>query len=246
MRGEGESGAPGNVLPLRASRLRRRVRRPGVPFTPQEPSPSDPIRGELLSSDRLEQFAEGLAADHSVLPGARRGRPLLARLNDNGRVLLASYRSIAAAIREERTISPAAEWLVDNFHIVEEQVREIREDLPPGFYRELPKLAHGPFARYPRVFALAWAFVEHTDSHFDPENLRRFVRAYQKVRFLTIGEVWAIAISLRLVLVENLRRLAERIVERRRAREEADALADRLLGIEGKPPEDARPLLRGL
>ena len=231
---------------MRASRLRRRVSRPGVPFTRQEPSPSDPIRGELLSSDRLEQFAEVLAADHSIEPVRRRGRPLLPRLNENGRVLLASYRSIAAAIREERTISPAAEWLVDNFHIVEEQVREVREDLPPGFYRELPKLSRGPFAGYPRVYALAWAFVEHTDSHFETETLRRFVRAYQRTRLLTIGEVWAIAIFLRLVLVENLRRMAERIVDRRRAREEADALADRILGIEGAPPEDARPLLAGL
>ena len=98
----------------------------------------DPIRGELFSTERLEQFAEGLATQHSVFPGKRRGKPLLPRLKDNGRVLLACYRTIAAAIREEGTISPAAEWLVDNFHIVEEQLREIREDLPPGFYRELP------------------------------------------------------------------------------------------------------------
>ena len=210
------------------------------------PEASDPIRGELFSTERLEQFAEVLASEHSVLPGKRRGKPLLPRLKENGRVLLASYRTIAAAIREEGTISPAAEWLVDNFHIVEEQLREIREDLPPGFYRELPKLARGPLQGYPRVYALAWSFVEHTDSRFDPETLRRFVRAYQHVRLLTIGELWAIAISLRFVLVENLRRLAVRIVERRRAREEADAIADTLLGVEDRPPEDARPLLRGL
>ncbi len=210
------------------------------------PTGSDPIRGELLSTERLEVFAEALAAEHSVYPGKRRGRPLLPRLGENGRVLLASYRSIASAIREERTISPAAEWLVDNFHIVEEQLREIREDLPPGFYRELPKLAGGPLEGYPRVYGLAWSFVEHTDSRFDPEALRRFVRAYQRTRLLTIGELWAIAISLRLVLVENLRRLAARIVERRRAREEADTISDTLLGIEGQPPEDARPILRAL
>src|SRR2546425_553043 len=126
------------------------------------PTETDPIRGELLSTERLEVFAEALAVEPSVHPGKRRGRPLLPRLRENGRVLLASYRSIAGAIREDRTISPAAEWLVDNFHIVEEQLREIREDLPPGFYRELPKLARGPLEGYPRVYGLAWAFVEHT------------------------------------------------------------------------------------
>jgi len=64
------------------------------------------------------------------------------------------------------TVVPAAEWLLDNYHLVEAQIREIRDDLPPGYYRQLPKLAEGPFAGYPRVFGLAWAFVAHTDSHF--------------------------------------------------------------------------------
>ena len=151
-------------------------------------------------------------------PGA--GRPLAARLRDNGRVLLAAYRAIAAAIREERAITPAAEWLVDNFHVVEEQIREIRDDLPRGFYRQLPKLADGPLAGYPRVFGLAWAFVAHTDSRFDPQTLSRFVRAYQRVQPLTIGELWAVAITLRIVLVENLRRAgrADRDAAERRAR----------------------------
>jgi hypothetical protein len=52
-------------------------------------------------------------------------------------------RPLANAIREERAITPAAEWLVDNFHIVDEQLREIRDDLPTGFYRQLPKLSEG-------------------------------------------------------------------------------------------------------
>ncbi len=160
-----------------------------------------------------------------------RGRRLLARVEDNGRVLRESYRVIATAIREERAITPAAEWLVDNFHVVDEQLREIRHDLPPGFYRELPKLAAGPLAGFPRVYGIAWAFVAHTDSRFDPEALRRFVHAYQRVQPLTIGELWAVAITLRVVLVENLRRLAESIVRGRAARQEADALADELLGV---------------
>ena len=201
-----------------------------------------PIRGELFSVERLEQFAETLAATHAVRPGARRGKPLLPRLEENGRVLLASYRSIAKAIREERAISPAAEWLEDNFHIVEEQLREILEDLPPRYYRQLPKLAGGPLEGYPRVYALAWSFVEHTVSRFDSEALTRFVRAYQRVQPLTIGELWAIAISLRLVLVENLRRLVERMVRRRAAREEADLLADRLLSIAGDSVTGAQAL----
>ena len=204
----------------------------------------EPIRAELFSSERLEQHAESLAAAQGVTTTPRRGRRLLPRVLDNERVLLDAYRTIAQAIREERAIIPAAEWLVDNFHIVDEQLREIRDDLPPSYYRELPKLAEGPLQGYPRVFGLAWAFVAHMDSRFDPETLRQFVRAYQRVQPLTIGELWAVAITLRVVLVENLRRLAERIVHSRAARQEADTLADDLLRLGGSAEPAATALRR--
>ena len=119
-------------------------------------------------------------------------------------VLLEAYRDIVKAINEGRAITPAAEWLVDNYHLVEKQIRELRSDLPPGYYRQLPKLASGPFVGYPRVFGVTWAFVAHTDSHFDSEMLVRYVTAYQEVQPLTIGELWAVSITLRIVLVENL------------------------------------------
>ena len=205
----------------------------------------DPIREELYSVERLEQQAAVLAAEYKVSPGRRRGRRLLPALEDNGRQLILAYRSLTEAIRLERTISPAAEWFVDNFHIVEEQLREIREDLPRGFYYELPKLATGELAGYPRIYAIALSLIAHTDSRLDTETLKRFIRAYQQVTPLTIGELWAIAITLRLALVENLRRIATRIVAAREAREEADSLADKLLEMAGQKPEGLTSLLTG-
>src|SRR6185437_1458375 len=202
-------------------------------------APEEPIRAELFSIERLEQHAESLAAAQRITRKSFRGRPLLRRVKDNGRALRATYRAVHQAIRDERVITPAAEWLVDNFYIVEEQIREIIDDLPPGFYRRLPKLAEGPLAGTPRIFGVAWAFVAHTDSRFDPEWLRRFVRAYQRAGPLDIGELWALAISLRIVLVENLRRLSERIASGKGARQEADTLADALLGLKRDAPADS-------
>ena len=131
----------------------------------------EPIRAELFGIERLEQHAESLAAAQIITGDVRRGRLLTPRVLENGRVLVESYRTIARAIREEKTITPAAEWLVDNFHIVDEQLREIIDDLPPGYYRQLPKLASGHLQDYPRVFGVAWAFVAHTDSRFDPDMI---------------------------------------------------------------------------
>ncbi|HEU4479385.1 MAG TPA: hypothetical protein VFR80_12775, partial [Pyrinomonadaceae bacterium] len=169
-----------------------------------------PLTGDLYSLERLEQHAISLAATHKVIPAPAPGRNLLMRLEENERVLLNAYENLADAIRLERTVSPAAEWLVDNFHIVEEQLREIREDLPESYYAELPKLSEGELKGYPRIYAVALEIISHTDSHLSLEILERFIRAYQRETALSIGELWAVAITLRLALIENLRRLAAR------------------------------------
>ncbi len=202
-----------------------------------------PIRAELFSVERLEEHAHSLATAQAVTPGHVKGASLAERLADNEAVLLAAYRDVAKAVDAGAAITPAAEWLIDNFHVVEKQIREVRVDLPPGYYRQLPKLASGPFVGYPRVLGVAWAFVAHTDSLFDPEMLRRYLRAYQEVQPLTIGELWAVATTLRIVLVENLRRIAERVVDSRAGRGAADVVADRLLGTGGRVVEPAEAVL---
>jgi cyclic beta-1,2-glucan synthetase len=213
------------------------------------PSPwfsGDPVRSELFSVERLEEHARSLAIAQVVIPARSKGHTLARRLTENGAVLLHAYHVIAGAAGERRALTPAADWLVDNYYIVERQIREIHASLPPGYYRQLPKLADGPFAGYPRVFGLAWAFVAHTDSHFDAELLCRFVRAYQDVQPLTIGELWAVGITLRIVLVENLRRLADLIINSSTERQQADVVADRLLGAGDRVTEPASVVLAEL
>jgi hypothetical protein len=225
-------GRKANLIP---SILRAFGPRPTAPPWDTE----DSIREELFSIERLEGHAESLAAAQHITATPLPRRSLAVRLKDNETVLLEAYRAIGSAAGEGLTATPAAEWLLDNYHLVEEQIREIRDDLPSGYYRQLPKLADGPFAGYPRVFGIAWAFVAHTDSRFDSDMLCRFVRTYQRVQPLTIGELWAVAITLRIVLVENLRRAAKRIVSSGAARREADR-------VPGAPAGDERPRERGV
>ena len=204
------------------------------------PRDSDaPIREELFSVERLEAHARSLAVAQTVALRATRGLPLATRLADNGAVLLSAYREIVEATDDGRATTPAAEWLIDNYHLVERQIRQISTDLPPGYYRQLPKLVSGPFAGYPRVFGMAWAFVAHTDSSFDANILVSFINAYQTIQPLMIGELWAASITLQIVLIENLRRLAQQITQSRVARHEADGVADRLLGVSGRDAEPA-------
>lgn len=203
-----------------------------------------PIRSELFSIERLEQHAESLAVAQTITKKPKWVMSLQTRLDDNARALLAAYRASAEAIEAGYEIVPAAEWLLDNYHVVEEQIWEIRADLPPSYYKQLPKLEGGPFAGYPRVFGIAWAFIAHTDSHFTPEALRSFLRSYQRVQPLTIGELWAVAITLRIVLIENLRRLSDQIIEGQRLRVQANDLADRILGVNGRKAEPLVEVLK--
>ncbi|MCC6001251.1 MAG: glycosyl transferase, partial [Pararhodobacter sp.] len=201
------------------------------------------IRADLFGPERLEHHAVSLAQAQTVTPQRLRVQSLSGRVQDNAAVLLAAYLSCAQSVQGGSTISPAAEWLLDNFHLVELQLQQIKDDLPPGYYRQLPKLATGPFAGYPRVLGIAWAYVAHTDSLLNGPVLARFVRAYQTVQPLTIGELWALAITLRIVLVENLRRLADQIIAGHEQRQIADTLVDSLAtsAQPSHPPAGAGP-----
>ncbi len=205
-----------------------------------------PIREELFSIDRLEQHARSLAISQPVTPARKKGHQLAGRLADNAGALLKAHQTIAHSIASGLSITPAGEWLLDNYHLVESRINEIRTDLPPRYYRQLPKLADGPFAGYPRVLGVAWAYVAHTDSRFEPDMLCKFLRAYQQVQPLTIGELWAVAITVRIVLIENLRRLADQIVRNHLARQKADDFADRLLGLAGYTAEPVEVVLASL
>ncbi len=189
----------------------------------------EPISAEIFSVERLEQHAESLAKAQEVSASQTAGVSLRRRLRSNALRLDTAFHALIAGIRKGHAVTPAAEWLVDNYYMVDEHIRAVRRDLPSGFYKQLPKLSHGPLRGYPRVYGLAWALVAHSDSRFEPDTLHRFCRAYQRVQPLTIGELWAIAITLRVVLIENLTRLASGIVYRLALRENANTLADKWL-----------------
>jgi len=197
-----------------------------------------PLRAELFSVSQLEEHAKALAGWHDVGDAAHRREPdqLLPRLRANEKLLREAYEVVADAVKRGRRITPAAEWFLDNYHLVEEQIRTARRHLPKGYSRELPRLTTGPSIGRPRVYGIALELIAHADGRVDGDSLRAFVAAYQSVRPLRLGELWAIPIMLRLALLENLRRVAFHIMTARRERERAEFWVERMLEVSTTAP----------
>lgn len=188
-----------------------------------KPQPLLPLRGDVFSAEHLHQHFANLAASLPVVAApAVKDRDFSARFEANAAHITNAYESISLAARNGDDVPAEAEWLLDNFYVVEEQLREIRDDLPRGFYRELPKTASG----HPRVYELARELVIHTDSSLDENLVEHCLQQFQTVAGLSIGEVWAVPIMLRLVLVENLRRLCDQMLLTHRCRHAAREMVD--------------------
>ena len=196
-----------------------------------------PLRSELFSCEQMEQYGRILAGQHILGPKIEPDQDLLSRLAENEAILLEVHDLISEAVKASRQITPASEWLLDNFYLIEEQIRTGRRHLPKGYSKELPRLLNGTSAGLPRVYDMAKEIISHGEGHIDPESLRRFVAAYQTIYPLKIGELWAIPIMLRLALIENLRRIAVRVAAGRLDGELADSWADKMIETAEKDPK---------
>ncbi len=177
---------------------------------------------------RFEEHGRSLAQAQSVRTSKSWGESLSfsPRVQDNIAALRQAYDYIATISQSGQYVTPAAEWLLDNFHLVEAQLLQIHEGVPRRYYADLPKLTGKPLEGLPRVYGIAWAYVAHTDSVLDPALFTAFLHAYQEANPLSLGELWALPTTLRVVLLENLRRVADHIAEGKAAREAAHAIWD--------------------
>jgi cellobiose phosphorylase len=196
----------------------------------------EPLRAELLSVEQLKRFARKLACEHEVDTGPGYNR-LLPRLDSNARALREAHDVLVAADAAGRRMSAPDEWLLDNFYLIEQQIELARIHLPRRYSHLLPRLTQGPHSGLPRVYSMAAELIAHLDGLLDAEAVSAFVGAYQTAQTLKLGELWAIPISLRLGLIENLRRVAVRIANRRRELDDGIAWAERVLAAADNEPK---------
>jgi hypothetical protein len=218
-------------------RLRRRVSRRARAIARGWPAGPPPLRAALLSAGQMEAHARTLSKQHVLLaePGPEL---LLGRLRENQSLLDDATERLTAMVRDGLPISPAGEWLLDNYYLIEEHVRLARRHLPRGYSRRLPVLAEGPSAGLPRVYALAMQAIAHGDGSVDAERLERLVLAYQEAAPLKLGELWAVPIMLRLAVIENLRRIAVRVIRDAADQRLASEWSQRMVSAVEQSPKD--------
>ncbi|KAF0814495.1 N,N'-diacetylchitobiose phosphorylase [Andreprevotia sp. IGB-42] len=196
-----------------------------------------PLRAALFSAEQMALHGKALAATHALARGHAPDQ-LLARLAANETALISVCKLLTEAVTAKRRVSPGGAWLLDNFYLIEDQIRTTKRHLPKGYSRELPRLLQGPSAGRPRVYDIALQVISHGDGRVDADSLSRFVAAYQSVTPLKLGELWAIPIMLRLAVIENLRRVGVRIAAGWDERNLADTWADQMTETAEQNPRD--------
>ena len=205
-----------------------------------------PIGGELLGADHLAARARAVARDQRLVTSSAPLRParLLARLAETRRILANAQERLLSAAADDVDAGPAAEWLLDNYHVVQEHLQEVRASLPGGYYRELPELASGPLTGYPRVYEMAISLISHTEARVDLENVDLYVESFQSVTPLSVGELWAMPAMLRIGLIESVRRMTLRTMQRLDEIELAKLWSDRILAASARGGTALRESLR--
>lgn len=196
---------------------------------------AEPLRDELFSAYQMERHGERLAESHKLSETFPKDE-LLSRLHENQEIISRACNVMIDAVKSQRLITPAAEWLLDNYYLIEEQINLSRKHLPKGYSLALPRLQQGNITGLPRVYTLAVETISHSDARLDLESLSRFVTAYQRTMPLSLGELWAIPIMLRLALIENLRRISARLAVERQGIDTADYWAAKMMETAEKDP----------
>ncbi|TVR79983.1 MAG: glycosyltransferase 36 [Chitinophagaceae bacterium] len=170
----------------------------------------------------LKESAISLAKIHKASAASNNLKPIKPILEESNQILTDTYRTLSKIVKSEKEISPASEWLMDNFYIIQEQIVQIGIDFPKAYQKNIPILAIGEHKGFPRVYEIVLNMLTHTDNVLDNEVLLEYIRSYQQEETLQLGELWAIPIMIRLFLIQILAEKASRILEQKYIKSEVE------------------------
>ncbi len=169
--------------------------------TDNRPAPA-PL--ELLGIEALEEHARRLAALFTTSQTRRGGNAHLKALRKHSDALKHVYTALADDAKRGEPSSPAAEWLLDNFHIVLASLRDIHHDSPR-------RSSGGCRASPPTNLPACRGFTQWRSQlircgagRLDRQRLQRFLTAFQTISPLTMRAL-GVAVGAQSALIEHLR-----------------------------------------
>lgn len=179
--------------------------------------------------DDLEKCASNISEVHGNTEAKNSRRKLIKSLDKSYNVILKAYEYIDRDVRNKKEIVPGAEWLLDNLYFIEKEYKDIKQNIPYSYYKNLPTVSRGIFKGYPRIYHIALEIVAHTDGKVDESSIERFINIYQKNNVLTVGELWAMPIMIKIALIQNISKTVEKMVFAQREKSRAERIANRII-----------------
>lgn len=194
------------------------------------------INGAILSQNELENYLQKVASDHNLQNYSNKNTYPIPRLKENFELITVVYHMLNEHIKLGIPIHPAGEWILDNYYVIEENVKAIKNDLTLKKYAHFLGIQDGSYSGFARCYVLASEIVNFTDNKIDAKNLKSFLQAYQTKKTLGMEEIWNINIFLQIALIENIRQICEKIYFSQVQKYKVENIIERL--VENKEKEN--------
>ncbi len=192
------------------------------------------IDGTLLDKTQLENHLQKIASNHNTMAKSQKETYPVPHMLENFKVIEQVYQLLNEHVKLGIHIHPAGEWLLDNFYILEETVKQIVKELTLKRYTNFVGIANGPYKGFARIYVIAYEIVAYTDNKIEKKDLEGYLASYQTKKTLSMEEIWNIGIFLQMALIENIREISEKIYSSQIQKYKAENIAERLIENKSK------------
>lgn len=174
-------------------------------------------------------FDSIISSHYSSPKHAYKQRKLIRSLDKNYDEIIRSYEYINRELDGKRELVPAAEWLLDNVYLIEKEYKDIKYITSRDYFKNLPFIDDGIMKGYPRIYSIAEEIISHSDGRISEDEIETFISEYQKNTILLTGELWALPIMLRIVIIHNINKVVSRILFSVKEKSKGEKLAERII-----------------
>ena len=187
------------------------------------------ITGTMLEKSQLENHLEKIASSHNIMQKSQKETYPVSQMLDNFRTIEEVYSLLNEHLKLGINIHPAGEWLLDNFYIIEETVKQIQKELPINKYTNFVGIANGEYKGFARIYVLASEIVAYSDNKIERENLEDYLKSYQSKKTLSMDEIWNIGMFLQIAIIDSITEVCAKIYSCQMQKYKAENIAERLI-----------------